>query len=282
MALQNTTNNKNLNLAILVSVICPVYNGQSYIESTIQSVLKQTYENIEFIIVDGNSTDNTLSIINAYKNDISIVISESDEGMYDALAKGFKAANGQVVCYINAGDLLNSYAIEAAVEIFENTKALWITGCRSVCNEQNVVTNVELPFRYKSELIQAGAYTNRLPWIQQESTFWRAELLEHVDFNFLKSLKYAGDYYLWYQFSHFAPLEIVSCPFGNFKKHLNQLSENLEAYHVEIEKFTKVKFKISTFFELIFWALHPRIRQFIFKNVYRYNHKKQMWEKGIW
>lgn len=266
----------------LVSIICPVYNGQVHIESTIKSIVAQTYPYIEFIIVNGNSTDNTLSIISNYKDSITLLITEPDYGMYDALAKGFKSANGEIICYINAGDLLNTYAIATVVEIFENTNAQWITGYRSVCNEQNVVTNVELPFRYVNKLIQIGAYTKRLPWIQQESTFWRRSLLQHIDFNFLKTLKYAGDYYLWYRFSFFSTLEIVSCPFGNFKKHKNQLSENLIAYRNEIEMFLTIKFRLLIIVELIFWALHPRIRQYLFSNAYRFNHSIQKWTRGGW
>jgi glycosyltransferase involved in cell wall biosynthesis len=266
----------------LVTVICPVYNGQAYIECTIKSVLAQTYRFIEFIIVNGNSIDDTLSIVSKYHDDIALIITEPDQGMYDALVKGFKSANGQIVCYINAGDLLNTYAIATVVEVFENTNTQWITGCRSVCNEQNVVTNVELPFRYRNQLIQSGAYSNYLPWIQQESTFWRRSLLEYVDFDALKKLRYAGDYYLWYRFSHFAKLEVVSCPFGNFKKHTNQLSENIAAYRNEIKTFLKPRFHFSIIFELIFWALHPRIRQYLFKNIYRFDHGNQKWVRGNW
>ncbi len=266
----------------LVSVICPVYNGQAHIECTIQSVLAQTYPFIEFIIVDGNSTDDTLAIVNKYRANLAAVISEPDKGMYDALTKGFQAASGQIVCYINAGDSLNTYAIATAVELFENTNMQWITGYRSVCNEKNVVTNVELPFRYVNKLIQLGAYVGRLPWIQQESTFWRRSLLDHVDFDFLKTLKYAGDYYLWCCFSRYSALEVVSCPLGNFKKHKNQLSENILAYRDEVKSFTNVKFHFLIIFELMLWGLHPRLRQFFFKNVYRYSHTSQKWVKGKW
>lgn len=266
----------------LVSVICPVYNGQEYIECTIKSVLGQNYPFVEFIIVDGQSADDTISIIKKYEHKITLVISEPDQGMYDALVKGFSAAKGHIVCYINAGDLLNTFAIATAVKLFESTDALWITGCRSVCNEENVVTNVELPFRYLNKLIQFGAYSKYLPWIQQESTFWRRSLLEHVDFNFLKTLKYSGDYYLWFCFSREAQLEIVSCPFGYFKKHKNQLSENIVAYRSEIKTFLKIRFSCLIVFELIFWALHPRIRQYFFKNIYRFNHASQKWIKGGW
>ena len=269
----------------LVSIICPVFNAENYIEQTIESVLRQSYSNIEFIVIDGKSTDRTLSIVNAYKSKISNVISEPDLGMYDALVKGFKLANGEIICYINAGDFLNSFAIEAAVEVFENPKISWITGVRSVCNENNIVTHVDLPFRYKSTLIQTGSYGERLPFIQQESTIWRRFLLDSVDFNYLNRLKFAGDYYLWWSFSHVAQLQVVSCPFGIFKKHSGQLSEDIKVYFDEMKTFTKIKSLktlVTEVTELFFWALQPRVRHIIFKNILRYNHKTKRWDMSAW
>jgi len=266
----------------LVSVICPVFNADKYIETTIKSVLGQMYSKIEFIVVDGKSTDGTLSIINTYKNSLAHFVSEPDAGMYDALAKGLRLATGEIVCYINAGDFLNPYAIEVAVDIFSDSEVSWITGCRSICNENNAVTHVDLPFRYKKSLIRTGAYGATLPYIQQESTLWRRTLLENVDFNFLKQLKYAGDYFLWWSFSKTTELQVISCPFGVFKKHEGQLSENMDSYFSEMKTFVikgGVFTKLQVLLELLLWGLHPRIRALFYNSVYRYDHKAQRWVK---
>ena len=77
-----------------ISVITPVFNGASYIEKSIISVLSQTYENIEYIIIDGGSNDNTINIIEKYKNTIDFFVSENDLGIYDAMNKGVDIATG--------------------------------------------------------------------------------------------------------------------------------------------------------------------------------------------
>lgn len=91
-------------MPITISIITVVFNGKNLIEATIQSVLNQTYPNIEYIIVDGNSTDGTLTIINRYADKISQWISEPDHGLYDAMNKSLDLATGDFVWFMNAGD----------------------------------------------------------------------------------------------------------------------------------------------------------------------------------
>lgn len=86
------------------SIITVTYNAESVLDDTIQSIVTQTYHNIEYIIIDGGSTDRTLNIVNRYKNLITKVISESDNGLYDAMNKGINLATGDYICFMNAGD----------------------------------------------------------------------------------------------------------------------------------------------------------------------------------
>ena len=86
------------------SVITVTYNAGKVLEDTIQSVVFQTYRNVEYIIVDGNSKDNTLEIVDKYRDRISQVISEPDKGLYDAMNKGILLATGDYLCFLNAGD----------------------------------------------------------------------------------------------------------------------------------------------------------------------------------
>lgn len=88
----------------LVTVITVVFNGEQFLEETIKSVISQTYTNIEYIIIDGGSTDCTLDIIGKYAKDIDYWVSEKDDGIYDAMNKGVRKASGQWVNFMNAGD----------------------------------------------------------------------------------------------------------------------------------------------------------------------------------
>lgn len=90
------------------SIITICYNAAATIERTIRSVVSQTYQDVEYIIVDGASKDDTLTIINRYKDNISKVLSERDKGLYDAMNKGISMATGDYLCFLNAGDCFHA------------------------------------------------------------------------------------------------------------------------------------------------------------------------------
>jgi glycosyltransferase involved in cell wall biosynthesis len=100
----------------LVSIITVVYNGESYIDSTINSVLNQSYSNIEYIVIDGASSDGTMEIVNKYKDRISHIISEPDDGLYEAMNKGIQIASGSLVGIINSDDYYSLDTIEMVVK----------------------------------------------------------------------------------------------------------------------------------------------------------------------
>ena len=102
----------------LVSIITVVYNGEKTLEQTIQSVLAQTYPNIEYIIIDGKSSDGTMDIVFKYADKISKFVSEKDNGIYDAMNKGLALANGEIVGILNADDFYEPDAIENVVHLY--------------------------------------------------------------------------------------------------------------------------------------------------------------------
>ena len=112
-----------------VSIITVCYNNSETIESTIRSVISQDCKNIQYIIVDGASTDNTLSIIEKYKKDIGIIISEKDNGLYYAINKGISLATGDIIGIIHADDFyVNSRVISEVVDVFTQKKVDCVYG----------------------------------------------------------------------------------------------------------------------------------------------------------
>ena len=104
----------------LISIITVVKNGEKHLEETIQSVINQNYKNIEYIIIDGDSKDKTISIIKKYEKYISYWKSEKDNGIYEAFNKGMKIANGDLLGFINSDDVYTKNAIELLLKYYYN------------------------------------------------------------------------------------------------------------------------------------------------------------------
>lgn len=121
----------------VVSVVTIVFNGELYIEQTILSVIGQENVKIEYIVIDGGSKDNTLQIIEKYRNQIDVVISEPDNGIYDAINKGIKIARGSLVGLIHSGDYYKKGAVSIAFKEYNKTKADVLYGDIVIIEETN-------------------------------------------------------------------------------------------------------------------------------------------------
>lgn len=119
----------------LISIITVVYNGEKHLEETIKSVINQTYDNIEYIIIDGGSTDGTINIIKRYQDNIDYWISEPDNGIYDAMNKGLSCATGDYVAFMNADDWYELDALQAIADAAQQSKAGFITAKVKIINE---------------------------------------------------------------------------------------------------------------------------------------------------
>lgn len=115
-----------------ISIITITYNSEKTLEETIQSVISQGYDNLEYLIIDGGSTDHTLDIVNKYREHISYLVSEPDKGISDAFNKGIAAATGEIVGIINSDDLLLPGALntlsenyDASVEVYRGNIIIW-------------------------------------------------------------------------------------------------------------------------------------------------------------
>jgi glycosyltransferase involved in cell wall biosynthesis/SAM-dependent methyltransferase len=219
-----------------ITIVTPVLNSAQFIEATLRSVLIQHYPALEFIIVDGGSTDGTLSIIerlqrdSTFPNKISRVISEPDQGMYDAIAKGFSQATGEILAYLNADDLLEGGALITVGEYFARHPKVAV-----IYHEDTVLVN---GWKYPNVRQPKGINTADLlnkHILFQDGVFFRRNAYQAIG-GLRRDLKLAGDYDLWLrlsgQFKFVRRSGHVSC----FRIRQGQLSEDMERYYQEVDR----------------------------------------------
>lgn len=209
---------------IKLSVVTPCYNQVTTLEATIRSVLSQGYPNLEYIIIDGGSSDGTVDIIRKYAPQLHFWCSEPDEGQYAAINKGFRHSTGEVMAWLNGDDFYIPGALRAVGSIFGDLAQVeWLTSLAQVtadgsgaCIDCNKVPG------FSRDAFLDGAYLpgggqQFFSFIQQESTFWRRSLWERagpID----PSYALAGDFDLWSRFFRCTSrLYCTPAPLGCFR-----------------------------------------------------------------
>ena len=246
-----------------ITIVTPVYNCAEYIEETIQSVLIQNYENIEYIIVDGGSNDGTCEIVEKYSKNINLFISEKDQGMYDALDKGFKVATGKYLSWLNADDLYFNNSISKTIELMEKNNYQWINGISATLIKNK--KKLRPLYHYPNIILKNRLMTPCLwGYIPQESTFFTKNLyIKSGGIN--RKLKYAGDFDLWSKFSKNSRLISVNIPVGIFRKRNNQISENQKAYLQEVNK-TNCIVPFGKILRFLYSTIINNINKYVKKN----------------
>ena len=178
-----------------ISIVTPSFNQGKFIEQTIQSVLNQNYPNLEYIIVDGGSTDETVDIIKKYETQLSYWVSEPDEGQTDAINKGFARCTGVIFNWINSDDYYEPAAFEKIATLFNSNPSM------------NVVCGKEWSFEDKKpdhktlnagSIIKQNVYeTISVGIIDQPCTFFRKQAIDEF-FPLHTALHYVMDKQLWW------------------------------------------------------------------------------------
>lgn len=247
-----------------ISVITVCYNAEKTIEATIRSVLSQTYTNIEYIIIDGGSSDNTIKIIKEYLSQIAYFISESDKGVYDAMNKGIKAATGDWINFMNSGDSFYDDNVITKISKSLEPYLSVVYGDTNFIYEWGSAVMAPYPL---DELEYNMIFSH-------QSSFVKTTLL--VQNLFSIKYKIAGDYNLFYSlFKNGNKFKYVPITIANYdavdglssQNHLLAIKENSLINHHKLSKWSIIKSYIYKIFPQRFirqWQ-KMRLQQFIKK-----------------
>lgn len=202
-----------------ITIITPSLNQGRYIEETIQSVLLQDYHSLEYIILDGGSTDETMGILRKYEHRLQW-ISEKDKGQSQAINKGMKMATGEVIGFLNTDDLYLPGALSIVGKYFAlNPTVMWATGrCRIVNAEGVEIRKIITSYKNLWLRWNNAAVLQVLNYISQPATFWRRNLVEDVGY-LDENLHYAMDYDYWLRIIQKYPLRIIGENLASFRLH---------------------------------------------------------------
>jgi len=214
-----------------ISIVTPSYNQAKYLEHTILSVLEQNYPALEYIIIDGGSTDGSVEIIKKYEHKLTYWVSEPDNGLYHALQKGFEKTTGEIMGWINSDDMLHRKSLFTIAEIFSLNNVKWIQGISTYYDEYDRCVNLS-PFKSWSKF---KFWQGDFQWIQQESTYWHRDLWKAAGGYVSQNYKYAGDMELWNRFFKYEKLYSVTALVGGYRmRSSNQMAlECLQDYFDE-------------------------------------------------
>jgi len=176
-----------------VSIITPSYNQGQFLEETIVSVLKQDYKNMEYIVIDGGSTDNSVDIIRKYQDRINYWVSEKDSGQTHAINKGFRRASGHIVGWLNSDDILCAGTVKNIAEVFENNP-----GCGIVYGQ---IQGIDKEGKYlKEKIVIPKISQNKLlninTCVPQPGSFYLKDIVKAAGYLDM-TLNYVMDYDLW-------------------------------------------------------------------------------------
>ena len=274
---------------MIVGVVTPVRNAADRIADTVHSVLDQTALHdrtvqLRYVIQDGDSNDGTADVARLAADGRATIISATDTGMYDAITRGFAEIEAQGgadwYCYLNAGDLWDTRCLEMVRHVAEHTTSSWLCGLHAYFGANGSLVHTKLPFRYRRDLLRAGAYGRGLPTVQQESTFWRADLHKLIDMRALSAYAVAGDSYLWWTFAQRTEPTIIEALLGGFRYHGGHLGVSKIEYRDEIARIAGpltplVRARIPA--ERALWEQPARVKAALNPNLLRYDTSTGGW-----
>ena len=247
-----------------ISIVTPSYNQGNYLEESIRSVLLQGYPNLEYLIIDGGSTDNSIEIIRKYEPWLTYWTSEKDKGQSDAINRGFKRATGEILAWLNSDDYYEPHALKrVAMEINASENRYIVMGYLRQVNAEGKkerIWKTRTPSFY-SLLNQFRLYLIRglVVMPSQPSVFWHREVLDNLGL-LRTELNYVMDYEYWLRIlNNGYRFHKISCILSNYRFH--DLSKNPGNWNncvpgwkkIGEEYFIKLTTTQQLFAELYFW-----------------------------
>jgi glycosyltransferase involved in cell wall biosynthesis len=225
-------------LSLTLSIVTPSFNQGQFLDEAIRSVLSQGYDRLEYLVMDGGSTDDSPAILRRYGNQLAYWCSESDGGQYDALNKGFALTTGEVMGWLNSDDKHTPWALSVIAEIFEAFPQIeWLTtrfplrwdarGRAVRCSHR---TGFSRGAFLAGENLPTGSWYAP-GWLQQESTFWRRSLWERAGGRIDTRWQIAADFALWLRFFQHAELYAVDTPLAGFRQHGDQKTTHQKEFY---------------------------------------------------
>jgi len=236
-----------------ISLVTPSFNQAEFIEETIRSVIMQGYPNLEYIIIDGGSTDGSIEIIKKYEEHLAYWVSEPDQGQAHAINKGFRISTGDIIGWINSDDFYHPQTFNKVARFFIENKEEFIYGMTHYIDENSNVIGTfnskPLPNNYRK-------YTYWRAWnVPQPSVFFRKVIFDKYGY-LDENLNYSLDYEFFLRISQSTHLYYYPELLSYFRKHIKSKSgvwkNNKKFFFKENQKINK---KFNKFPQLIFWEL---------------------------
>jgi len=222
-----------------ISVITPSFNQGRYIAETIESVILQHYPNVEHIVIDGGSSDDTMQVIERYRSNLSYVLNEVDRGQSDALNKGFRQATGDIFCWLNSDDQFAPGALAAVAMAFSTHEVDLVSGICEIYKDGKLthrhMTSCEdgpLPLQ---ELLDLDNGWNAGQFFYQPEVFFSRALWERAGGHVREDCFYSMDYELWCRFAKVgAKLHVIGAPLARFRMHPEQKTADPAKFKKEL------------------------------------------------
>ena len=212
-----------------ISVVTPSFNQANYLEETIRSVLDQNYPNLEYVIVDGGSTDGSVDIIRKYEDRLTWWVSEPDRGHFDAVNKGFARTTGELMAWLSSDDKYLPWTFSVVADMMSSLPEVeWVTSLFHLFwDEDGRAVQCDAQQGFSRGMILRGGTLPGCGWpassfIQQESTFWRRSLWERAGGGLDPTCSLAADYDLWVRFANHSEICSAPVPLAGFRRHSRQ------------------------------------------------------------